>query len=69
MKPADITRFREERGITKRKLASMLRVSADTISNYESGNARNGIPHVVALALAALAFGLPPYGGEDADKA
>jgi len=57
MKAASLTTMRKRLGLSQRALATKLAVGTRTLSNYETGKAP--IPRYVALACAALAFGLP----------
>ena len=59
MNSADLRRFRSERGWSKTRCAVELGIGRNTYAAYEAGRE---IPKTVALACAALAFGLPPMG-------
>ncbi len=58
MTPASFLAWRKRLGLTKIEAARRLGVGRNTILAYETGKAT--IPLYVALACAALAFGLPP---------
>lgn len=57
MKAASLTALRKRLRLSQRGLAEKLAVGTRTLSNYETG--KTPIPRYVALACAALAFGLP----------
>jgi transcriptional regulator with XRE-family HTH domain len=57
MKPASIITMRKRLDLSQRALAQRLAIGTRTLSNYETG--KTPIPRYVALACAALAFGLP----------
>jgi DNA-binding transcriptional regulator YiaG len=58
MKAASMIALRKRLDLSQRALALKLAVGTRTLSNYETG--KTPIPRYVALACAALAFGLPP---------
>lgn len=58
MKPASLRRWREERRWSKAKASEQLGIGRNTYAAYEQDGA--AIPRAVALACAAIAFGLPP---------
>lgn len=57
MKSASLIAMRKRLGLSQRSLADRLAIGTRTLSNYETG--KTPIPRYVALACAALAFGLP----------
>lgn len=57
MNAASLINLRKRLGMSRRKMAEQLGVGRDTLARYEAGSP---IPATVALACAALAFGLPP---------
>lgn len=59
MKPEDFTAWREHMGLNRTKAAEALGLGRNMPQRYEDGEAE--IPLYIALACAALAFGLPPY--------
>lgn len=58
MTPETFLAWRKRLGFTKVKAAAMLGISRNTIKRYETG--ATVVPLHVALAMAALAMGLPP---------
>jgi DNA-binding transcriptional regulator YiaG len=58
MKPGSVTALRKRLKLSQRAFAKALGVGTRTLSNYETG--KTDVPLYVALACAALAFGLPP---------
>ncbi|KAA6204499.1 MAG: XRE family transcriptional regulator [Candidatus Tokpelaia sp.] len=58
--------WRKEMGFSQAKAAATLHLTTITVENYERGRTGNGkpaaIPHAIALACAAIAAGLKPYG-------
>jgi len=60
MKPETLTDFRKRLGLSQTKFAVQLGISRRTLGQYEKG--LSDIPIHIALACAALAFGLPPMG-------
>ncbi len=58
MTPASLTAWRARLKWTKLRAAKELGISRQSYADYEAG--LRPIPHVVALACAAIAFGLPP---------
>jgi transcriptional regulator with XRE-family HTH domain len=57
MTSASMLALRERLKLTRMDLAKKLGISRNTLALYEAGRAE--IPRTVALACAALAFGLP----------
>ncbi len=60
MTPADLESFRARMNWTRRTLGSELDISQDRLRRLLEGSVR--IPRHIALACAALAYGLPPLG-------
>lgn len=60
MTPTDFKSWRARLGLTKAEAARLLGLAPNTVAAYEFGRA--AIPRHVALACAALAYGLPPIG-------
>ena len=60
MTPAEFTEWRGLLGLSKTAAARTLGISRNMPHRYENGEAP--IPRYVALACAAVAFNLPPYG-------
>lgn len=60
MTPAELLLFQEERHWTRRRLGAELGISQDRIRRLLTG--MSPIPRHIALACAALAYGLPPMG-------
>jgi predicted transcriptional regulator len=58
MKPASLTDWRKRLSLSQRAAAKSLGVGTRSLSDYETG--KTPIPRAVALACAAVAFGLPP---------
>lgn len=58
MKATSLTDLRKRLNLSQRGMAKALQLGTRTLSNYETG--KTPIPAFVALACAALAFGLPP---------
>lgn len=57
MKATSLTILRKRLGHSQRHMAELLGIGRRSLSNYESD--ATPVPRVVALACAALAFGLP----------
>lgn len=66
MSPAAIKSWRARLGLSQQAAAEALGVSLRMYAYYEKGRREDGrtveIPRTVALAAAAVAFGLPPIG-------
>lgn len=64
MTPTDLQAWRQRLGLSKAEAAEALGLSYSGYRYYEAGE-RDGkpveIPRTVALACAAIAFGLPPW--------
>ena len=58
MTPASFEAWRERQGLTETACAELLDCSRNSIRNWQSGKTK--IKRVVALACAALSFGLEP---------
>lgn len=58
MTPKSLTAWRDRLGLNKSQAAKALGLSRNGLEAYEKGRTR--IPHYIALACAALAYGLPP---------
>jgi len=54
-----LRQFRTNRRLTATALAALLGVNRMTVARWEDGS--RACPPMLALALAALAFDLPPY--------
>tara|TARA_B100001079_G_scaffold54245_1_gene45264 strand:+ start:2620 stop:2832 length:213 start_codon:yes stop_codon:yes gene_type:complete len=54
----DFVEWRSRAGLSRAAAARELGCSPKTVAAYESGQA---IPRYIALAIAAIQFGLPPY--------
>lgn len=65
MTPADLQRFISERHLTRKEFGAALEISQDRLRRMLAGEA--AIPHHMALACAALAYGLPPWPGKGAN--
>jgi len=67
MKPEDFKQWRKKMNFTQQQAADALGLSKPTIENYDKGVRGSGdafqIPHVVALACAALWHKIEPWGG------
>lgn len=59
MTPTTLIAWRERLGLTRIEAARRLGLSRNGYSAYETG--KNRIPQYIALACAAIAFGLPPH--------
>jgi len=55
----ELIEFRQRHGMTQTELAKALGCSLRSITNWEKE--KQAIPDSIALAAAAVAFGLPPY--------
>ena len=58
MTPASFADWRSRLGLNKSKAALALGCSRNVVIGYEDGSRK--IPRYIALACAALAYGLPP---------
>jgi len=58
MTPASLTAWRERLGLNKSEAALRLGLSRNAYMGYEAGSKR--IPLYIALACAAVSYGLPP---------
>lgn len=58
MTPSELVAFRQRLKLSQKALALALGVGRRTLGLYESG--ARPVPKTVALACAALAYGLPP---------
>lgn len=61
MTAADLAHFLSERHWTRRRAGAELEVSQDRLRRFLAGE--SPIPRHIALACAALAYGLPPWPG------
>ena len=61
MTPTDLQRFVDERHWTRKEFGAALGISQDRLRRMLAGEAP--IPRHMALACAALAYGLPPWPG------
>ncbi len=59
MTPADLQHFLDERHMTRRSFGLAIQVSQDRLRRWLAGEQR--IPRHIALACAALAYGLPEW--------
>lgn len=64
MTPTQLRDWRERLNLSQQRAASELGLSLRGYQNYESGERK--IRRHIALACAAVAFGLPPYDGKPA---
>jgi len=60
MTPADWHRVKDQQGLTWQQLAAAVGLSQTHLAEYRAGT--RPTPRKVALAVAAIAFGLPEYG-------
>lgn len=58
---SDLAHFLDERRLTRNELCGALGVSKDRLRRWLSGE--QPIPRHISLALAAMAYGLPPWPG------
>lgn len=58
MSPKSLALWRERLGLNKAEACRALGLARNTLDAYETG--RNPIPLYIALACAAVAYGLPP---------
>lgn len=59
MTAADLTAWRTALGISRAEASRRLGCAENSLAAYEAGKTR--IPRYIALACAALAYGLPPW--------
>lgn len=69
MTPADFRSWQARMGLTVRAAADLLGVAPSTVQDWRTGTSRAtgrpvAVPHVVALACAALAARLGPWRSE-----
>lgn len=69
MTPADFRAWQARMGLTVRAAADLLGVAPSTVQDWRTGTSRAtgrpvAVPHVVALACAALAARLGPWRSE-----
>ena len=62
MTAAELKAFRQRNHYSQTEAAEALGCSLRSITNWEKG--KLPIPGYIALAASAVAFGLPPMGGE-----
>ncbi len=60
MTPAELLAFQDRQGWTRARLGAELGISQDRLRRIMDG--QSPIPRCIALACAALAYGLPPMG-------
>lgn len=60
MNPKELIEWRKKNGFSQKKAAELIGCSRRGIQMWEAGN--NPIPKHIALAIAAVQFGLPPFG-------
>lgn len=65
MTGAELTEWRKRMKLTKVAAAAALGLGRNSIPRFESGE--YPVPKTVALACAAISFGLPPYGSPEVD--
>jgi DNA-binding XRE family transcriptional regulator len=58
MRAESLVAWRERLSLNKVQACARLGIARHTLDNYESG--KNDIPLAIALACAAIAYGLPP---------
>jgi len=58
--PTALTQWRQRLGLSQAEAARRLGCSRRAYGQYEAGQSR--IPQYIALAAAAVAYGLPPMG-------
>jgi len=56
---ADLQRFLDERSLSRKEAGAALAVSQDRLRRWLAGE--QPIPRHISLALAAMAYGLPPW--------
>jgi len=61
VKASDLARFLDERSLTRKELGAALAVSQNRLRRWLDGS--QPIPRHISLALAAMAYGLPPWPG------
>ncbi len=64
MRPDQLIAWRDRLGFNKAEAARRLGIARNSLAAYEAG--AQTVPIYIALACAALAYGLPPIGGEAA---
>lgn len=74
MTPAQFKAWRTRLSFSQEEAAQALGISKGSVQLYEAGRRREDgravlIPKTVALACAAVAYGLPEYGGPETDLA
>lgn len=62
MTSSDLNEWRKRLKLSQQGAAEALGCARNSIRAWESGTA---IPRYIALACAAIAYGLPPIGGRD----
>lgn len=63
MTPAEFTAWRQRLGLTKTEAATALGLSPNMPRVYERGD--TSIPRYIALACAAVSYGLQPMGAQE----
>lgn len=58
---ADLQTFLDERSLSRKEAGAALQVSQDRLRRWLDGS--QPIPRHISLALAAMAYGLPPWPG------
>lgn len=65
MTPDELIAWRKKNRLPQTKTARILGCPRHGIRNWETG--KNPVPKTIALAIAAVQFGLPPYGSDTGD--